>query len=130
MLKALRLALAAPALAFAFIGGGAPAAASPLPNFSAGLIDAAGTVDVGSGFTVQHTGKGIYVITYPNSTGFASYPIMTVTPFGYATAGTTAVISGETGANGGAVFYINLIEKVGKKPVLVDNAFTFTLIAS
>jgi hypothetical protein len=130
MLKAIRLALAAPALAFSFIGGGAPAAASPLPNFSAGLVDAAGNVDAGTGFTVQHTGKGVYVITYPNSTGFASFPIMTVTPFGYSTAGTTAIISGESGSNGGAVFYINLVEKVGKKPVLTDNAFSFTLIAS
>ena len=129
MFKTLRILALAPILAVASLAYvSAPAAAADLPFYSSGLVDQNGNVDVGTGFTVQHTGAGTYVITYPTGT-FTSFPLMTVTPFGFDGHSTTAIIAGETGANGGASFTIQLTDKVGKsKPV--DNGCSFTLIAS
>jgi|HubBroStandDraft_6_1064221.scaffolds.fasta_scaffold1831249_1 hypothetical protein len=118
----------APVFAASLAAAALPAAASGLPNYSAGLIDPTGVVDAGTGFMCQHTATGTYVITFPNGT-FTSFPIMTVTPFGVNGHAATAIISGETGSNGGASFTILLTDKVNKAK-LVDNAFEFTLLAS
>jgi hypothetical protein len=118
----------APALAASLAVAALPASASGLPNYSSGLIDQNGVVDVGTGFTVQHTGTGTYVITYPSGT-FTSFPIVTVTPFGVNGHVVTAIVAAESGSGGGASITITLTDKVGKEK-LVDNAFGFTLLAS
>jgi hypothetical protein len=119
----------APALAGAIALATLPAAASQLPYYSAGAINSNGSIAVGSGFTVQHTGIGQYVITYPNSTGFTSLPIMTVTPVGVNGHVVTGIISSFGGSNGGAQFTVQLSDKTNKLK-LEDNAFCFTLIES
>ena len=93
MFKTLRILALAPILAVASLAYvSAPAAAADLPFYSSGLVDQNGNVDVGTGFTVQHTGAGTYVITYPTGT-FTSFPLMTVTPFGFDGHSTTAIIA-------------------------------------
>ena len=119
----------APVFAFALASASLPAAASTLPFYSAGAVNPNGSVAVGSGFTVQHTGIGQYVITYPQSTGFTSLPIMTVTPVGVNGHVVTAIVSSFGGSNGGAQFTIQLSDKTGKLK-LEDNAFAFIIMES
>lgn len=128
MNKFIKSLVFAPALAAALAVAALPAAAS-LPSSSAGAINANGTVAVGTGFTVQHTGIGQYLITYPTTTGFTSLPVMTVTPWGVNGHVVTAIVSSFGGSNGGCQFVIQLSDKTGKLK-LEDNAFLFTLIAS
>lgn len=118
----------APVFAASLAASALPAAASGLPNYSAGLIATNGAINAGTGFTCQHTATGTYVITFPANT-FTSFPIMTVTPFGVNGHVATAIVSSESGSNGGAQFTIMLTDKVNKEK-LVDNAFEFTLLAS
>ena len=130
MIKLIRALALAPALAAGLALAAAPASASGLPFSSAGEIQSNGTVGYGTGFTVQRTGRGLYTITYPTSTGFTSLPVVVASPFGLDGYSTTAVISSISGANGGVVFTVNIYDIVGKKPVLKDNAFMFELMES
>lgn len=57
-----------------------------------GIVNANGTIAAGSGFTVNHTGTGVYVITFTNP--FTTTPVVLVTPIvavGNAEAFVTAV---------------------------------------
>jgi hypothetical protein len=129
LFKSLRMLALAPVLAATLFGyAGLPAAANGLPAYSAGLIDQSGTVDAGTGFTVQHTGTGLYTVTYPTGT-FNSFPVITVTPFGINGHACTAIVSSEGGTNGGLTFVVQLTDKVNKAKN-VDNAFGFTLLES
>jgi hypothetical protein len=114
-------------LAVAFAMAGSPAGAAQLPNYSAGLIAPNGTIDAGSGFTVTHTGTGQYVISYPTSTGFTSFPVITVTPVGYNGHITFAVVAALSGSNGSASFTVNILDSLNKQK-FVDNGFAFTLM--
>ena len=120
----------APVLAAALAVASLPASASGLPNWSAGEINANGTIGYGTGFTVQHPAAGEYVITYPTSTGFTSLPAVVVTPFGVSGRQVTWTVAALSGSNGGVQFTIDMIDKVGTKLVLTDNPFMFELMES
>ncbi len=105
------------------------AAAAQLPNNSAGLINPNGTIAVGTGFTVQHTGTGTYLVTYPTSTGFTSLPVVTVSPVGVNGHVVTAFISSLGGSGGGFQFTVQLTDTVNKLR-LEDNGFGFILLES
>ena len=134
MIKSLRAMLVAP-LAIAtlasasLISTSAPAAAADMPYYSAGAIGGNGTVTYGTGFTVQHTGTGTYVVTYPTSSGFQSLPVVTVTPWGVQHFPVAATVTSLGGSNGGFQFTVHL-NTINGKSKLQDNSFLFTLIAS
>jgi hypothetical protein len=134
MIKSLRALLVAP-LAIAtlasasLISTSAPAAAADLPYYSAGAVGGDGSVTYGTGFTVQHTGTGTYVVTYPSSIGFQSLPVVTITPWGVQHFPVAATITSLGGTNGGFQFTVHL-NTINGKSKLQDNSFLFTLIAS
>ena len=105
------------------------ASAASLPYDSAGIVNANGSIEVGSGFTVQHTGTGTYVITYPTTTGFYSVPVVTVSPFGVNGHYVTGVVTGLAASSGGATITVQMTDKLNRSK-LEDNAFLFLLIES
>jgi hypothetical protein len=128
-MKLLRTLALAPLLAASLAFAALPASASGLPNYSAGAINANGTIAYGTGFTITHQGAGQYLVTFPAGTGFTSLPAMTVTPWGISGHLVTAIVQGVSGANGGASFLINLSDRLNKFQ-LEDNALMFTLMES
>jgi hypothetical protein len=129
MFKFVRALAVMPVLAAALASASLPAAAGNLPNYGAGGVSPNGAISFGTGFTVQHTGLGTYVVTYPTSTGFTSFPAVTVTPWGVDGHSVTAIVSSIGGSNGGVSFTVQLTDRLPKLK-LEDNAFMFTLMES
>jgi hypothetical protein len=129
MIKFTRALILAPILAATVAAAALPAVASDLPYYAGGAVGSNGAISYGSGFSVQRTGVGTYVVTYPTSSGFQSLPVVTVTPWGVNGHVATAILSSIGGLNGGCQFTVQLTDRVNKLH-LVDNAFQFTLIAS
>jgi hypothetical protein len=126
MSKLIRSLVAAPLFA-TLLGFATLPASAALPVSSGGGVGPTGTIGFGSGFTVQHTGTGTYVITYPSSTGFTGIPAVSVTPWGYGAGHfPTANVYYISGSNGGLQFEVVISDKVGKQQ-LYDNSFMFTL---
>ena len=130
MINPIRALALVPALAAALAFAAAPASASGLPNYSAGAINANGTVGYGTGFTSQHTGTGQYLITYPTSTGFTSLPAVVVTPFGLNGHDVTWSIASLVGSDGGVQFTIQVYDEIGKHLTPTDSSFKFILLES
>lgn len=130
MINPIRALALAPAFAAALAFAAAPASASGLPNYSAGAINASGSVGYGTGFTSQHTATGQYLITYPTSTGFTSLPAVVVTPFGLSGRDMTWSVASLVGSNGGVKFTIQVYEQIGKHLTPADSSFMFLLLES
>ncbi len=129
-LKLIRTLALAPVLAASLALAALPASASGLPNYSAGTINANGTVGYGTGFTVAHTGTGQYVVTYPAGTGFTSLPVVVATPFGLSGHDVTWAVSSLAGSSGGVKFTLQFYDQVGKHLRPMDNTFMFILMES
>jgi len=126
LIRALALA---PVFATVLALAAAPASAA-LPSSSSGLINANGTIGFGTGFSVQHTGTGQYLVTYPTSTGFTSIPAVVVTPFGLNGRDVTWSVAALTAINGGVQFTIQVYDQIGKRLTPSDSALFFILMES
>ncbi len=91
----------------------------------AGLVNADGSIEEGSGFTVIHTGTGSYLVDFPSGTwtGGCVYPVLTVQPVSGIQVTTRTAQQG-CGNEGGGTTQI-LLETVGGSPAPTDRGFMF-----
>jgi hypothetical protein len=121
----------------AFSASGTASATSfyraPAPGFvtaakkmmNGGIVNGNGTIDYGSGFQVQHTQTGEYVVSFGSGV-FKSCPVISVTPAGTGSSAPLANIFGYSCSNSGVQFTVLMIG-IGNGQA-EDNAFHFIAI--
>ena len=117
-------ALAAPVSAASFYRYATPATGAP--KTAAGIVSGTGTVERGSGFTVQHPEPGVYHIAFDPGYFPTGCAAIVAVSFAYKTSReviTNAYVSGCTTRN--PVFHVVLREYQGP---FVDDTFQFVAV--
>jgi hypothetical protein len=96
-----------------------------------GIVNSDGTANsvTQQGFTSTRLGPGEYKITFPAGT-WASFPVMSVTPFGINGAYGNAVVASALGFGNGSAEFVVRMSATTPSQTLFDNGFMFIAAAS
>jgi hypothetical protein len=107
--------------------GGYAAPNASKPTTHAGYVGTNGSIDGGSGYTVDHTGTGSYTITYPSKDFPTAYPVMVLSTWGINGAMPIINLYGTSCNSSTCVFNIYITNNSGAAQ---DNAFDFIVLQS